>query len=207
MNATFFEATSDATLQKVHQARRKVLTHTVAAPQIDLFASNASHSNVKAAHTTAKRFDLFSGMGHGDVDEFTGQWGWILYDVKDTQKANLTAHGTIIHLYSCDCGQQLGPHLVTGGARAFIGYVSPVSVPSLQSVVDEFVKVAAAIDRSILSGDSAKTTKVKADAEFAVVDARLQTGGSPATPRDLARFRLNHASMVGPWSGSKYGSF
>jgi len=179
---------------------------TSALPQFDLFGVNALPSYVISTHSKISCFGLFSGMGHGSKNEFEGQFGINLYDMPDTNKANRTVKGAIVHLYSCDCGQGLGPHLVTLGARAFIGYTQPVNVPKSQSMVEEFVRISVAIDESILNSDSATTTKTKADAEFNSVEARLLA--SPATsPRELALFRLNHRGMVGPWTDPTYRKY
>jgi len=206
MNAVFFEANDDSITKRVHDARRKALKHNSAYPEVELFGKEAHYSDVKVAYVQTKAFGLFSGMGHGSASKFTGQWESVLYDRYDTQSTNYTVKGTVVHLYSCYCGQQLGPYLVNLGAKAFIGYTNPVEVPSSQSVVDEFVKVAATIDRSILDGDSHTTTKAKADTEFQSVEGRL-LASAVATSRDVARFRLNNRSMVGPWTDRQYGYY
>ena len=206
MNAVFFETDSDSTTKKVHEARRKALAYTTAYPEYHLFGINAFACDVVSTHAKAGSFGLFSGMGHGGSDHFTGQANTV-YDVRNSYSANHTVKGAIVHLYSCDCGTSLGPHLVNLGAKAFIGYVNCVEVPNSQVVADEFVKVAAVIDRSILNGDSHTTSKTKADIEFAAVEAKLRAPGSGASPRDLARFRMNHRAMVGPWSGRTYGCY
>jgi hypothetical protein len=207
MNAVFFEANHESITQRVHAARRKVLSTNSAYPEFQLFGSNAAYMDVKAAHAKAKGFGLFSGLGHGGSDEFCGQWDWHLYDTADSKTANYTACEAIVHLYSCNCGATLGPFLVKKGSRAFIGYTQPVSVPGNQAVVDEFVKVAAAIDHSIIAGDSSAATKRKADAVAVAVEAALLAPGSPATPRDLALFRMNQGALVGPWTSIAYGSY
>lgn len=207
MNAVFFEANHESITARVHAARRKVLATNSAHPEYKLFGSDAAYMDVKAAHAKAKAFGLFSGLGHGGPDEFCGQWDWHLYDTADSKTANYTANEAIIHLYSCECGVTLGPFLVKKGARAFIGYTQPVSVPSNQAVVDEFVKVAAAIDHSIIAGDSSAVTKRKADAAAVAVENALLAPGSPATPRDLASFRMNQRALVGPWASSAYGTY
>jgi len=207
VNAVFFETDSDSTTQSVHSARRKVLRSNAAYPEYQLFAGNAHYSDMQSTYARAGTLNLISAMGHGAPDEFTGQWGTTLYDMTNSKNTNYTFRNAIVHLFSCDCAQSLGPFLINSGAKAFIGYLNPVTVPNTQSVVDEFVKVAAEIDRSILLGDSSAITKRKADAEFVRIDAGLRAGGSAATTRDLASFRLNHNSMVGPWSNAQYGSY
>ena len=206
MNAVFFEANHDGVTKKVHLARRKALPYTLALPQYDLFGSDAYASDVKLMHTKATQFGLFSGMAHGDVDVFEGQGGGTVFDTTNSAGTDHTIRGAIIHLYSCNCGQELGPHLVSHAAKAFIGYKDFVRVPEDQSVADEFVKVAAAINRSVISGNSSAVTKRMADQEFASVEARIAASAT-ATAHDLASFRLNHRAMVGPWTDPKYGSF
>jgi hypothetical protein len=206
MNAVFLEANDDPITKAVHDARRKALTSMPCYPERDLFGRDAYYSDVQKAKAAAGTIGLFSGMGHGGPAEFTGQWSSPIYDLQDSKRVNYAVVGAIVHLYSCDCAQNLGPYLVRLGAKAFVGYLNPVIVPNVQSVVDDFVRVAAVIDRSILYGDPHATAKRKADAESNVVETRLRASAA-ATPRDLASFRMNHSSMVGPWSNSRYGVY
>jgi hypothetical protein len=207
VNAVFLEADSDPATSRVHAARRNLLATTGAFPEFRLFGRDVYYSDLQAAHRQAGTLNLISAMGHGASGEFTGQWEKVVYDLTDSASTIGTCRNAIVHLFSCDCAQILGAYLVTAGAKAFIGYTSPVNVPIAQSVVDEFVRVAADIDRSILNGDSSATTKRKADIEFTNVEVRLRATSSKATPRDLANFRLNNQSMVGPWSDRKYGTY
>ena len=206
MNAVIFEANYDTVTARVHAARRKVLSALGASPRVDLLGSRAVAAEVRTAHKSLGAIYLFSGMGHGDPDEFCGQLGLKVYDKADSVRTNYTTRETIVHLYSCECALGLGPHLISKGAKAFIGYTRPVSVPTTQAVVDEFVKVAAVIDESILAGDRHRATKLKADTEARSIEGRLRS--SPvATPRDLAQFRLNQAALAGPWSSPMLGSY
>jgi len=206
MNAVFFEANDDPITKAVHVSRRKVLEANSAFPEYRLFGHDAHHTDVRATHTSGRAFHLFSGMAHGGNDHVTGQYNSILFSTTDAAQTNYTVKGAIVHLFSCNCGKELGPHLVKNGAKAFIGYVAPVEIGSSQGVTDEFVKVAAAIDNSIISGDSHAISKRKADSEFSAAEARLLA--SPiATPRDVVVFRFNNRSMVGPWTHSNYGSY
>jgi hypothetical protein len=206
MNAVFFEADHNAVTRQAHRARRKVLAVNAAYPEYKLFGFAAHHVDVRTTHATAKRFGLFSGMAHGKPGHFNGQDDIMLFSTTDKKLTNYTVIGAIVHLYSCHCGKDLGPHLVQIGARAFIGYVDLLAIGSSQSVTDEFVKVAAAIDLSILNGDSHATTKAKADAEFSAVEARLLS--NPYTePREVAKLRRNNHALVGPWTDHKYGRY
>ena len=64
--------------------------------------------------------DIIIGVGHGDVDVFTGQNEAILlevgkYDPKEVE-------GKVIKLLSCQTGVDLGPDLIKHGALSFLGY-------------------------------------------------------------------------------------
>lgn len=208
MNAVFLEADHDSITRKVHQARRLHLAASGANPQYHAFSNNATSPYIINLHALIPKFNLISGLGHGNKTEFCGQNDRNIWDDSNSQSANHTVAEAIVHLYSCECGAVLGPYLVRRAkARAFIGYTRPVSVPGTQATANEFVRVAAVIDKSILAGDSAATTKRKADAEAAATEAALRAPGSSATPREVALFKANHAAMVGPWTSTAYGSY
>lgn len=69
---------------------------------------------------SAPQSDIIIGVGHGDVDVFTGQNEAILlevgrYDSKEVE-------GKVIKLLSCQTGVVLGPDLIRNGAASFAGY-------------------------------------------------------------------------------------
>lgn len=69
---------------------------------------------------SAPQADVIIGMGHGDVDSFTGQDETLIlevgrYDPKEVE-------GKILKLLSCQTGVQLGPDLVANGCAAYLGY-------------------------------------------------------------------------------------
>lgn len=206
MNAVFFEANHDGPTQRVHFARKKALASVAANSRTDLYGSLATASEIQSTHRRLGRFGLFSGMGHGHSRSFCGQLDLDVYDVPNSRGCNSTIRDSIVHLYSCHCAIDLGPHLVRSGAKAFIGYSREVSVSSSQVVAEEYVKVAAAIDRSILNGDSPQRTQQKAEQAYHEARNRL-LGLATATPRDLAKFQMNHRAMVGPWTNLLYGNY
>lgn len=206
MNAVFLEATDDPLTLRTHQARG-LIYGTMRTPNQLLVGAQATPADVITKHTAAGPFDLFSGSGHGAADSFKGQFGNV-YDTDDTKRANYTVQGAIVHLYSCECGKNLGPHLVRyAGAKAFIGYKKAVATTTRILIAEQFVRVSAVIDQSILAGDTAATTKQKADAEAVLVDATL-LAMSGSSPHELAAFRLNQKALVGPWSHpTKFGAY
>lgn len=69
---------------------------------------------------SAPQSDIIIGMGHGDIDAFTGQNEAVIleigkYDPKEVE-------GKVIKLLSCQTGVSLGPDLVINGAASFQGY-------------------------------------------------------------------------------------
>src|SRR4051812_12967610 len=110
MNAVFVEANDDSATSAVHAARRKALNSTGCYPQQDLFGTKAYYTDVQNAKKAVGTVGLFSGMGHGGADNFTGQWSGGIFDLLDSKSTNHAVSGAIVHLYSCDCAQTLGPH-------------------------------------------------------------------------------------------------
>ena len=69
---------------------------------------------------SSRQADIIIGMGHGDVDIFTGQnMGMILevnrYNPREVEEK-------VIYLLSCQTGVELGPDLILNGARSFLGF-------------------------------------------------------------------------------------
>ena len=69
---------------------------------------------------SAPQSDIIIGVGHGDVDAFTGQNEALIlevgkYDPKEVE-------GKVIKLLSCQCGVELCPDLVANGAACAMGY-------------------------------------------------------------------------------------
>ena len=69
---------------------------------------------------SAPRADIIIGVGHGDVDVFTGQNEAIILEVGKYDPGEVK--GKVIKLLSCQCGVELGPDLVKNGCAAFMGY-------------------------------------------------------------------------------------
>lgn len=63
-----------------------------------------------------------SGLGHGDPDRYYGEdpEAQPLWQVGKYEKLEVT--NKIIHLRACFTADELGPHLVSDGAKAFLGY-------------------------------------------------------------------------------------
>jgi hypothetical protein len=69
---------------------------------------------------SAPQSDIIIGMGHGDVDTFTGQNESLILQVGNYNPDEIK--GKVIKLLSCQTGVKLGPDLVSNGAAAFLGY-------------------------------------------------------------------------------------
>lgn len=69
---------------------------------------------------SAPRSDVIIGMGHGDVDAFTGQNEVIILQVG--QYDSREVEGKVVKLLSCQTGVELGPDLVANGCVAYLGY-------------------------------------------------------------------------------------
>jgi len=68
----------------------------------------------------APQSDLIIGVGHGDVDAFTGQNEAVLLEVGKYDPREVA--GKVIKLLSCQCGVALGPDMVKNGALSVQAY-------------------------------------------------------------------------------------
>ena len=69
---------------------------------------------------SAPQSDIIIGMGHGDVDAFTGQNEAVILEVGKYDPREI--EGKVIKLLSCQCGVELVPDLVENGAACAMGY-------------------------------------------------------------------------------------
>jgi hypothetical protein len=80
----------------------------------DLSGSTATRGNVLRELPA----DMFYGVGHGDVDVFTGWGNQTVFYVCDCRELS----GSIVYLLSCLTARELGGDIVRKGARAYVGY-------------------------------------------------------------------------------------
>ncbi|MBA7593425.1 hypothetical protein ES703_00345 [subsurface metagenome] len=69
---------------------------------------------------SAPQSDIIIGVGHGDIDAFTGQNEAVILEVGKYDPREV--RGKIVKLLSCQCGVELCPDLVKNGAACAIGY-------------------------------------------------------------------------------------
>ena len=69
----------------------------------------------------APQSDVIIGVGHGDVDVFTGQNEAVILEVGKYDPREVK--GKVIKLLSCQCGVELCPDLVANGAACAMGYM------------------------------------------------------------------------------------
>jgi len=69
---------------------------------------------------SAPQSDIIIGVGHGDVDAFTGQNEAVILEVGRYDPREVS--GKVIKLISCQAGVELGPDLIRNGALSFAGY-------------------------------------------------------------------------------------
>jgi len=70
---------------------------------------------------SAPQSDIIIGVGHGDVDVFTGHNEAIILEVGKYDPREVK--GKVIKLLSCQCGVVLGPDLIENGALSVGAYV------------------------------------------------------------------------------------
>jgi hypothetical protein len=208
VNIVLLEANHDSITASVHKARRLALNAirpTQGKAVVELFGPNATARALEHAYNILIGYlSLVSGLGHGNSNEFTGHLDETVYQAP-LFPTNRTATQAIVHLFSCNCANNLGPTLVQGGAKAFVGYTDFVYVPQDDNVMPFFVSEAAAFDLHIYNGGTISGAKSAADSAHVVARAQLEANAA-TTPGDLAAFDLNHTARVGPWSNPRYGS-
>lgn len=125
---------------------------------IKLFSTDATKNNFK---TEAKKSSILyiSGLGHGSEKQYTGHNGEVLLD-SDNLDSDLVS-GKIIHLLSCQVGENLGGEVVKKGALAFFGYRKNFTFMLTTNfngdiiddpVIDPFMRADAEIDHAVLEG-------------------------------------------------------
>ena len=112
---------------------------------------------------SAPQSDLIIGVGHGDVDSFTGQNEVMLLKVGQYESREI--EGKVVKLLSCQTGVELGPDLIANGCAAYLGYTDdflwvcdadrvvvpwsdPLAAPSLMPAIDSI--------NALLSGKSVR---------------------------------------------------
>jgi hypothetical protein len=112
---------------------------------------------------SAPQSDIIIGMGHGDVDAFTGQNEVILLEVGNYNPDEIK--GKIVKLLSCQTGVSLGPDLIANGAKAFLGYTDDylwvcdsekIHTPWSDDLADPFLMPVIASINALLDGKTAE---------------------------------------------------
>lgn len=90
------------------------------APRLEPIHLYSALARRKPFQLSAPQSDIIIGMGHGDVDVFTGQNEAVILEVGRYDPSEV--EGKIIKLLSCQCGVELCPDLVKNGAACAMGY-------------------------------------------------------------------------------------
>lgn len=91
------------------------------APRVGPFHLFSALARRKPFQLSAPQSDIIIGMGHGDVDAFTGQKEAVILEVGQYDPREI--EGKVIKLLSCQTGVYLGPDLVRNGAASVMAYV------------------------------------------------------------------------------------
>lgn len=154
---------------------------------------------------SAPQSDIIIGMGHGDVDSFTGQNEVILLEVGKYDPQEI--RGKVVKLLSCQTGVELGPDLVANGCVAYLGYTDdflwvcdadratvpwsdPLAAPSLMPVIDSI--------NALLSG---KTVKEALDIELEGYRRNAEMEEDELI-RSLLEFNMANAILLGDGGAS-----
>lgn len=154
---------------------------------------------------SAPQSDIIIGMGHGDVDSFTGQNEVILLEVGKYDPQEI--RGKVVKLLSCQTGVELGPDLVANGCVAYLGYTDdflwvcdadramvpwsdPLAAPSLMPVIDSI--------NALLSG---KTVKKALDIELGGYRRNAEMEEDELI-RSLLEFNMANAILLGDGGAS-----
>lgn len=207
MTIVRFEVAEDR-LTRAFQAAMEQLLQAIpgAAVVVKLTGQQATLQELDISVVQDGRFHLIAGMAHGDKDNFM-----VYYPAAGAVFSSLSVSdavkGAIVHLFSCNCGENLGEDLVRDQhAQAFVGYDDFVTAPKKLSLSRHFVKETVAITLAIARGDN--KTQVEQAAKNAFDAAYQQLQSDPAsTAFDLAALQANHGALVGPWTNGKFGDF
>lgn len=154
----------------------------------------------KPFQLSSPQSDIIIGMGHGDVDAFTGQHETLILRIGEYDPNEIK--GKVIKLLSCQTGVKLGPDLVRNGANAYLGYTDDylwvcdsdksqtpwgdhLASPFLMPVMDSL--------NALLSG---KTVEEAYQIELAGYDKNAAAEGDEFT-KSLLLFNRKNAILLG----------
>ncbi|HEV7504425.1 MAG TPA: hypothetical protein VGS07_05915 [Thermoanaerobaculia bacterium] len=130
---------------------------------------------------------LFTGLGHGNAEEFTGQDQLPLYSADEAGTA-VGIKGRIFHLCSCSTARRLGPALLEAGASAFFGYATPVLVNFDQP--RWLYDADSEIDIALASGATCAEALARSKAAFEQAIHEAEANDSPLGVRALFAARV-----------------
>lgn len=177
-------------------------------PNVLSGAFSSKYTSLVGADDTQTKFssklqasDLIyvSVNGHGNNTQVFGNGTEVLLDSSAGLPSSVS--GKIFHLFACLTGNNLGPALVTAGAKAFIGYkVSYTVIVTPWSNPSPFPDTI--IDNSLISG---KTTRQAQRDSYRVFGAVIAYYTFQINPTLAGTFRNMRANLVGPDTDPKYG--
>lgn len=149
---------------------------------------------------TAPQSDIIIGMGHGDVNVFTGQNETVILEVGHYDPKEIK--GKVVKLLSCQTGVELGPDLIANGCTVYLGYIDdylwvcdadkasvpwsdPLAATCLMPVIDSI--------NALLSG---KTAKEAHDIEIAGYLRNAQVEEDELI-RSLIEFNMANSVILG----------
>lgn len=110
------------------------------------------------------------------------------------------AKGKMFHFLACNAGAQLGPDLVSNGAKAFFGYNDKFQFGTSELTRDVFVYCDARIDLALVEG---KTAGQAHQAAIDAFNAKIKEYGASSEMGKALTHNLG--ILVGPLTDLKYG--
>lgn len=154
----------------------------------------------KPFQLSAPQSDIIIGMGHGDVDTFTGQNENLILKVGEYDPSEIK--GKVVKLLSCQTGVTLGPDLISNGARSYLGYTDDylwvcdsdkVSTPWSDHLASPFLLPVVDSINTLLNG---KTIEEAYLTEIEGYQKNAEKAEDELT-KSLLEFNMNNAILLG----------
>lgn len=154
----------------------------------------------KLFQLSAPQSDIIIGMGHGDVDTFTGQNENLILRVGEYAPSEI--NGKVIKLLSCQTGVTLGPDLINNGAASFLGYTDDylwvcdsdkVATPWADHLASPFLLPVVDLINKLLDG---KTVEEAYLTEMEGYEKNAEKAEDELT-KSLLNFNMNNAILLG----------
>jgi hypothetical protein len=144
---------------------------------------------------------LLVGVGHGTYSLFRGFQGEAVFSAGSISPNQ--AQGKIVHFFSCETAQQLGPAFVQAGCLAYIGYDENFTFDPSNG--DTFFRCDGEIILGLADGMTVGDSVTRAKDVYSQAIAELMAQGTPSAIETAQWLRYNVLHLRSPADGPQWG--